>query len=59
MENPLHALEDKLKSLAADIEHRVLVRVMREAAADHLSRLTTLDPENAPQYLDAMKAFGK
>lgn len=57
--DPLHAIDDKFKALAAEIEHRVLVRVIREAANANLSRLTTLDPENAPQYLEAMKAFGE
>lgn len=57
--DPLRAIEDKLKAMVADIEHRVLVKVIREAANANLSRLATLDPENASKYLDAMKAFGK
>lgn len=63
--NPLHALEapfkgleSKLADLAADIEHRVEVVLLRKAVGFVLLELLTLDPDGAPNYqvaIDALK----
>lgn len=59
MDNPLNALKNLADDIRRDVEHRVHVAMLREAALATLSRLITLDTGNAVEYQAAVDSLQK
>ncbi len=51
--DPFKGLTDKIAEIKADVQRTVEIAILTETTKFNLSRLATLDPENAAKY----KAF--
>lgn len=53
--NPFESFQHKLDQVTDEILRRVQVALLKESTKTGLSRLATLDPDQAGKYLSAIK----
>jgi hypothetical protein len=53
--NPLDLINSKIKEIKADVQRAVEIAILKETTKFNLSRLATLDTENAEKYVGMVK----